>query len=287
MEESNKQNSDRNLLDGLETYLKNSIIDGLAHSWNPVDRKIIKPYPEVTGYLLSYFLNSEIFEDKCVEMVKKLIKVQLKNGGWPTFYGNPRIGFTFDTIQIIKGLQQYSLKLGTNSLINYEIKKSITRAKRFLGKRIHQSGEISATYLFSLNIFNNNLPQTWAHGATPINLKIHELKKYFSLDKKFIEKIDSTINWGLEQDQILESHPGAYQLEGLIEIDKAETKKRLFKFFMPTSKGFIAGKPGSSFSYNSGSAQLAILLHKCGYSKEARDVKKYLIQQIKESEIGG
>jgi hypothetical protein len=232
-------------------------------------------------------VNSEIFEDKCFEMVKKLIRVQLKSGGWPTFYGNPRIGFTFDTIQIIKGLQQYSSKLGKANPINSELDKSIKRAKKFLGKRINRRGEISATYNFNINYFYKNLPQTWAHGTSPINLKIHELKKYFYLDKKFIHKIDSTTNWGLEQPQLLESHPGAYQLEGLIEIDKAEVKRRLFKFFLPTSVGFIAGKPQSKFSYNSGSAQLAILLHKCGYSTEASAVKKYIIEQIKESEVGG
>ena len=38
-----------------EKFLKNCVFNGLAHSWNVESKTYVKPYPEVTGYVIKYF----------------------------------------------------------------------------------------------------------------------------------------------------------------------------------------------------------------------------------------
>ena len=46
--------SDFNVKRG-ENYLLDCVFDGLAHSYDVLTKSYVKPYPEVTGYVIKYF----------------------------------------------------------------------------------------------------------------------------------------------------------------------------------------------------------------------------------------
>jgi hypothetical protein len=88
-----------------QSFLKSCIKGGLAHSLDTKSGKLVKPYPEVTGYLLSLFVELDENIHVQVEIVDKLLKQQSKSGGWRSFFGD--YVFVFDTAQIGKGLLDY------------------------------------------------------------------------------------------------------------------------------------------------------------------------------------
>lgn len=51
-----------------EGFLKNCMFDGLAHSYDVAEQRYVKPYPEVTGYIIKYFCdqNQVILAWSCI-----------------------------------------------------------------------------------------------------------------------------------------------------------------------------------------------------------------------------
>lgn len=46
-----------NYIEQAERFLNSCVFDGLAHSYDVNNGIWVKPYPEVTGYLLNYFFS--------------------------------------------------------------------------------------------------------------------------------------------------------------------------------------------------------------------------------------
>lgn len=279
MESSISKDSSRDIQIRLEHFLLDSIHNGLAHSWSPARCNWIKPYPEVTGYLLSYFSNDSILKPNLTFSVEKLISMQLEDGSWPSFFGNLKNGYTFDTVQILIGL------LEQNWIEAENLRFSIARGLEFVSHQMRFGYPLSKSKE-TTNAFQMFGKKDWAHGITPINLKMAELfnlllskPHFFDFDVKSKLRITKLFSYFLPQ--IREAHPGAYQLEGNWALgSKSLVEKRLRKYFMPDINGFIPAFGNVLYSYNSGSAQIAILWAKSGNTNHAIRILSYLLDLL-------
>lgn len=264
----------------LENFLSLSVQNGLAHSWDPSSKSWIKPYPEVTGYLLSYFANIEDSKFDFESVINRLISLQNPDGSWSTFYGDISRGFTFDTTQILHGLISAS-----NKVKNSKIDNSVTLAINFLNSRFRfgmpfsRSGKVPTI----LNKFDS---QNWAHGFTPINFKMAELSllpqlRDYEKGAELSTRLFRMKKWAKFQPQIRESHPGSYQLEGMYALGlKDLVFSRLIRYFKPPENEQIFAKPNVQYFYNSGNAQLAILWAKSGNLEMALGIYDTLVRRL-------
>ena len=243
------------------SFLYSCVHNGLAHSWDVSRNKWVKPYPEVTGYLVSLFSKIYIDIDFAIKMAKKLKKIQAESGGWGSFYDNSL--FTFDTAQI--GMGFFDLFKATQDQEYLEI--SLKAAKFIISMQLENGSYFP---IFSRK-HNEKVSYgtSWGNGFTTINCKTNEFLTAVR-DAGYID-CDSSIRrsseWTLNQDQILYTHPGAYSLEGLYSSGHIDSvKDRLNKFFLSRVNhcGFIPYGPELDYSYVSGSVQIAILLAKVG-----------------------
>jgi hypothetical protein len=273
----------RNIQISLEKFLLASIHGGLAHSWSPEESKWIKPYPEVTGYLLSYFSTNAILKVDLRESVECLLNRQLDDGSWPSFYGDLENGFTFDTVQILNGL------MSQNWVNSKRVDESIAKGLDFLSNRMRFGFPLSRSRetVSMIEVFNK---KNWAHGITPINFKTAELLPLLEnnpeiFHTKITKKIRSLQKFIHALPQLSESHPGAYQLEGLFALgNKALVEKRLEKYFKPDTNGFLPAHPGADYAYNSGSVQIAILWAKCGHIETATKMFYRILEDFQQCE---
>jgi hypothetical protein len=244
-----------------------------------MEQKWVKPYPEVTGYLLSYFSGSSIMKPDLTESVKKLLELQLPDGSWPSFYGDLTNGYTFDTSQILHGL------LKQNWVVSKKLDASVNQALGFLEGRMK--------FIFPLSRARENgsgfeifRKRDWAYGVSPINFKLAELLEVVPIcnplsHPRLPKKIERMRRFSRVLPQLEEAHPGAYQLEGLLALGKIElVKQRLTQYFMPDNDGKIPAYPGAEFSYNSGSVQLAILWAKCGCPDISQNILSNILQYV-------
>ena len=269
----------RDLRIKLEGFLSDSLKNGLAHSWDSDLKAWIKPYPEVTGYLLSYFSSKSILKLDLTSSVDRLRSIQNENGSWPSFYGDQRLGYTFDTTQILHGL------LSLSDFEAWDIEPTIERAISFLISRFR--GNFPYATSSDIPFIRKKISlSNWAYDFTPINFKMSELLEFSNLQNfrggdKLIKKILGMKKVVSKIPQIQESHPGGYQLEGILALgDKNVVHRRLSKYFLPNSYGQVVAHPNSNFSYNSGSAQIGILWAKCGDIDIAQSICDYLLTQV-------
>ncbi len=87
-----------------EKFLKNCVFNGLAHSWNVESKTYVKPYPEVTGYVIKYFYDNNKDIPKNIRDASEFLlkKQDYVRGGFPSF-DNDNILYVFDTAQILNG----------------------------------------------------------------------------------------------------------------------------------------------------------------------------------------
>lgn len=269
-------------------YLLNCSKTGLAHSYDELSMKWVKPYPEVTGYLVSYF-SSHKYEHDLEPHIRKMIKVLLLRqetcGGWKSFEGNAVL--FFDTVQILKGLFDSGFWKS-----DYRVKSAIQRGVQFLDSQTTSSGLVFPIYLAHLNAMSakNN---SWSDGFSGINSKVLELLYSDGFSEIYPQSMylrERILGWSLEIPQIDFTHPGAYQLEGLFAAGQIDlVRERIMKVFLPTLRqnGFIPYRSDLGYAYTSGSAQLGILMAKTGLTEEAKSIHSYLQKLISMSPSGG
>lgn len=267
----------------INSFLLNCVRNGLAHSFDTEKLKWVKPYPEVTGYLLSYFskeVNNYNPEKSLAllkvmgKMSKRLLRLQHSCGGFRSFYGDSL--YVFDTAQICHGLLDYYQNTGDENLL-----KACFRGTDFI---INMQTNMGAFY----PIFNEKknekqvIGTNWSNSFSPINSKCIEFlseMQRFTDDYKLIDAINRCAKFALKTPQILYTHPGAYSLEGLIKAGyNKEVKERIEKNFLPqiNTDGFIPYHPTLNYSYVSGSAQIAILCNKVGFYEYAISIFNWL-----------
>lgn len=100
-----------------ENFLNNCVFDGLAHSYDVKKGKYVKPYPEVTGYILKYFSDySDSIENNIIKAADYLVEIQDKNVGGYYSFDNKNVLYSFDTAQITRGLLSLYKKLGKKNI---------------------------------------------------------------------------------------------------------------------------------------------------------------------------
>ncbi len=239
-------------------YLLKCVRGGLAHSYDMRTEAWVKPYPEVTGYVLSYFAQRSLEHELCRTMADRLAGLQREDGGWATFDGQH--SFFFDTIQIVHGLLDYYLATGEHSFAP-AIERGLSHLKRriIFGRALSSTDRLRS-FPSMQNIFG------WAHGDTPINTKIFEIE---GKAQKVVPSfgLQGLRGWARRSRQIQSTHPGGYQIEGLVAMgDHSLALDRLRATFLPgiDAQARLPYHPGLEYEYNSGSVQIGILLFQCG-----------------------
>lgn len=274
--------------DNAVNFLLRCSKSGLAHSHNELTGKWVKPYPEVTGYLLSFFstyVDRTRVEQHMQKMASRLIRKQEPCGGWKSFEGNGIL--FFDTVQILKGLYDSGYWK-----TDYKVKMALIRGFDFLENLTTLDGLVFPVYFSHLNAMSSK-SNSWSDGFSGINTKVLELLVSDGVENLYPEAAslrNRISEWSLTVPQIEFTHPGAYQLEGLLAAGENRlVRQRLQDIFLPTLRpnGFIPYHNSLDFAYTSGSAQIGILLAKTGFIGEAKAIQRFLLQLISSSSSGG
>lgn len=259
-----------------EDFLLTSVKNGLAHSYDVEKNFWVKPYPEVTGYLMSYF--SEYFDDiplQILSAAKHLCKIQHKMGGYYSF-NNKKYLFTFDTAIISHGFTSLYKKMSK--------KKFIDNAKRsaefVIGMQI-DNGTMFPVYDTNINAKYVNKNGGWGINFSYIQVKnIEGLLDIYELtnDSRYRDSALKLKNYGKMHCDLTFTHPGAYCLEGLLAIgEKDFVYNKLIDEIVPRiqSNGFLPYSKELSYAYVSGSIQMGILLYKVGLKEHAYHILEW------------
>lgn len=274
-----------------EKYLKACVFKGLAHSYDVPTEKYVKPYPEVTGYVIKYFCdNYERIPHNIIKAGNKLIRIQDKKTGGYASFGNENILFSFDTSQILIGL--IALYQKTQKM---KYKKAAIKAGDFLLMMQLDNGAIIPIYdkLKQEMVIDKATYAIWNGPWSGLMCKLTEgFQALYELtnDEKYLNAKKRTADFYEEADYIECTHPLGYWLEGLLEgnkLDKVDCILEEKVIPRIRENGYIPYKENLEYAYVSGIIQLGIILFKRGYIEEAKIIRNYgrLVQN--NSQMGG
>jgi ubiquinone/menaquinone biosynthesis C-methylase UbiE len=273
-----------------EGFILNCIKHGLACSYDTACGQWVKPYPEVTGYLLSYFAQDRMEHEipkVIVKAGKKLLSLQHSCGGFPSFLDNHRL-FTFDTAQIMHGLA--SLHLATEERRYLD---AAVRAADFVCDMQISDGSMFPVYDLRQKAKHVETHGQWGISFSPIQVKnIEGLMFLYKLtgEDRYSRAAADLIAFGKRTCNLTYTHPGAYCLEGLLAAGETGfVRERLSSEILPRlqSDGFLAYAQHLPYAYVSGSVQMGILLHKTGFCDEAHLILEWARRVQKQHECGG
>lgn len=278
-------------IDSAEAYLLDCVFDGLAHSYDVISQKYVKPYPEVTGYIIKYFCDTkEALPENIVQAADNLVLLQdEKSGGFASFSDKNTL-YAFDTSQILIGMAAIYEKTGSEIY-----KKAAMEGGEFLLMMQQGNGAIVPTYdrKLSEKVVSHSTYSIWNGPWSGLMCKLTEgFEALYSLTKeqKYLDAKNRTADFYENADYIECTHPLGYWLEGLYEADrKDKVDEILRKKVIPRirSNGYIPYKEDLEYAYVSGVMQLGIILYKMGYAEEAGRIREYGRTVQKEHESGG
>lgn len=260
-----------------EQFLIKCLFDGLAHSYDIVTGSYVKPYPEVTGYIITYFCNQgKIFGD-IIDSADFLVEHQSLEGGWSSFYEKHNL-FTFDTAQILIGL--CSLYKATKK---ERYLSSAIRGGDFLLKMQLGNGAFIPVYNYKRKegVINKRIYSIWNGPFSGLMCKLTEAYNIlFELTNniKYKNRADLTADFYESANYIECTHPMGYWLEGLLAADRNDKiDEVLQQYVIPRirSNGYIPYKEDLPYAYVSGIMQLGIILFKRGFVEEAKKIRDY------------
>lgn len=263
-----------------EHFLRLCIHDSLAHSWDTATGKWVKPYPEVTGYLLRYSVGANLFAPEIVRSIAdRLLSLQDQSGGFPSFY-DTHLLYAFDTAQILSGLlSAYSITQTSEYL------EAARRAGEFLIGQQIESGAIFPiydTHNHSRVVFRlNRNGQNWGSHFSYIQVK--DVESLFDLahitgEFSYQHAARKLISWGLDKIDPRFTHPLGYYLEGMWRAGKKKLVKEILqKYIIPrvAKNGFIPYYKNAEYAYVSGSMQLGKLLAQSGFKNVSRRIVEF------------
>jgi hypothetical protein len=266
-----------NYIEKAETFLYCCIRKGLAHSYDVVKNKWVKPYPEVTGYLLSYLCRNNYHENELRKTADRLIGYQHKTGGFPSFF-NKSFLYVFDTAQILIGLLELYKKTNME-----KYSQAAFKAGEFLEFMQMTNGAFFPIYHIwkKEQTLDNDTYKIWNGPYSGIMCKLTECWSVLlniTKDDKYQNRINQTASFYKEQNDIEHTHPMGYFLEGLYAAGEyGLVKSKIEKLILPRLRdnGYIPYTENLPYAYVSGTIQLGILMFKCGYKQEARKVLEY------------
>lgn len=272
-----------------EGFLVQCVKGGLAYSFNTETEQWVKPYPEVTGYLLSYFAQDrQEHEIKgIINAARKLVSVQHHCGGFASFFDKNRL-FTFDTAQIMHGLASLHLATRDSRWLDGAI-----RAADFVCDMQLPNGSMFPIYDLSREARYVETHGQWGVCFSPIQAKnIEGLRVMNKLtgNARYAEAAEGLVTFGKRTCDLTYTHPGAYCLEGLWAAGETEfVYDRLRLDILPRLQpsGFLAYAPSLPYAYVSGSVQMGILLYKAGFRDESCRILEWARRVQQQHSSGG
>lgn len=254
-----------------EKFLLDCIINGLAHSYDTRTNKWVKPYPEATGYLLSFFSSRNPLPNKIVNAVKKLKEIQdSKTGGFCSFEHKSLL-YTFDTGQIMHGFCSLYIKHKKQGYLDLAMS-----CGNFLLLMQLNCGAMFPLYDKERRIKYALKDAGWGKSFSYIQVKnveglflLHEITG----DNKWLTSAKRLCEWGKKNIDLTYTHPSAYLLEGLLAMGETDfVRNNLEEHIIPRIRrnGFIPYSEKLRYAYTSGSIQMAILLYKVGFQDYAQ-----------------
>lgn len=277
-------------LRGAEGFLELCVRDGLAHSLDTVSGQWVKAYPEVTGYLLSYFCSDRLelpLPGALFKAVRKLLSIQHKSGGFPSFADRERL-FTFDTAQIMHGLACFHLATSDKRSL-----QAAVRAADFVCAMQLPGGETFPVYDLRRDARYVETDGHWGICFSPIQTKNVEgllLMHRLTGERRYAAAAEALVAFAKASCDVSFSHPGAYCLEGLLAAGETElVRQRIAAQVLPRleENGFLAYAADIPYAYVSGTVQMGILLHKTGFVEESRKVLRWAREVQKQHPGGG
>lgn len=271
-----------------EDFLLTCLKDGLAHSYDVKKNCWVKPYPEATGYLISYF--AEYLHDippQILSAAKRLGKIQHRTGGYFSF-GNKRYLFTFDTAQIIHGFACLYKKTGKKKYLDIARK-----CADFVIEMQIDNGAMFPVYDTKVDAKYVNKDSSWGINFSSIQVKsIEGLLLMYELtnDLRYKKTVIKLRDYGKKHCDLAFTHPAAYCLEGMLAMgEKDFVYNKLRDEIVPRIRpnGFLSYSKGLSYAYVSGSVQMGILLHKVGLKKHAHSILEWARKIQSNHDSGG
>lgn len=262
-----------------EMFLKKCVFNGLAHSFDVSTQKYVKPYPEVTGYVLSYFCeNYDYIDENIKKAAGYLTNIQDKKVGGYASFGDKKRLFTFDTSQILIGLINMYKKTGSE-----KYRKIALKAGNFLLMMQLENGGIIPVYDRNVQeaVIDKELYKIWNGPWSGLMCKLTEGFQALydiSTDEKYLVAKRKTVSFYKNAKYIECTHPLGYWLEGLYEAGEYELVKRILEEkVIPRIRdnGYIPYEENLGYAYVSGCVQLGILLYKLGYIEYAKKIRNY------------
>jgi len=239
------------------SWIKNNTIkdEGIV-----ITSKVVKSYPEVTGYLIPTLIDAKEFE-LAKQYADFLVSVQRPNGA---FAGPDGREYVFDAGQALRGLVAASQKW------DY-FKLSAIKTADYIVSCTEDNGKIPAIY--------NGAPSENIHvfvlPALMQASRVFGIQKYADSAKKSALYYKSVPNILNENTMI---HFLAYILDGFIDLGQKEfvyeTVKKIFS--RQNLNGKINAYPNVNWSCSTGVAQLAIIAYKLGLKGEGDRALEYM-----------
>jgi hypothetical protein len=258
---------------------------GLAHSFDTINRRWVKPYPEVTGYLLSLFCREDQDPRLVGPMARRLMRLQRPCGGFRSFSG--RWVYVFDTAQICMGLLDWYATTKTPEAIEV-----CQRGAEFILRMQLPTGQFFP--IFDEKFHERvSIGSSWGDSLSTMHCKCVEFLACMSeicVSSDYSAACERVCRWTLEQPQLIYSHPGAYSLEGLLAGGYySEVKDRLLESFVPRieSSGYLAYHPDLPYAYVSGSVQIGLLCARIGLMEPAFRMWQWAYKMQEEHPSGG
>jgi hypothetical protein len=235
----------------------------------------VKPYPEVTGYLISYFAGNNAdgpIPQKVTAAADTLVALQHRLGGFCSF-GDKNHLFTFDTAQIMHGLA--SLFQRTR---NQKYLRSAVACAEFLCTMQLPDGSMFPMYDLEHSAKFVDQKGGWGRGFSCIQAKNVEgllLLSELTGEPKYRRVAEQLAAWSKSNCDLTYTHPGAYCLEGLLAYGERDfVKDELTRRVLPRigAHGFLAYAENLPYAYVSGSVQMGILLFKTGFANESKRI---------------
>lgn len=261
-----------------EKFLGNCVFDGLAHSWDVDRQKYVKPYPEVTGYVVKYYLE---YINKVPNNIKNaadyLLSIQNETGGYCSF-SDRNILYAFDTAQIIRGFCAMYRNTGEKK---YAV--GAEKGGSFLLNSQETNGAFKPIYNCSLKawVIRDETYNIWNGPYSGLMCKLTEsLEDLYMLTKnsQYLEALKRAADFYENVEYIECSHPLGYWLEGLLAAGKTEkVLSILYEKVLNRieSNGYISYTNKLDYAYVSGTMQLGIILYKMGFRQEAKQICNY------------
>ncbi len=274
-----------------ENYLKSCVFRGLAHSYDVIGNRYVKPYPEVTGYVIKYYCDySTDIPSNIIRAANKLVRIQDKKTGGFASFGNNNILFSFDTSQILIGLA--ALYERTQKM---KYKTAAIKSGDFLLMMQMDNGAIAPTYdrkAAEISI-DGHLYDIWNGPWSGLMCKLTEgFQALYNItkDSKYLDAKKKAADFYVDSEYIECTHPLGYWLEGLLEggkyekVDEILTNKVIPRI---QENGYIPYKEDLEYAYVSGIVQLGIILYKRGFTEEAKKIRGFIRTVQSKNNTGG